>query len=108
METFEFGPGEEKLERVVRMLVSHEQFILQLSQRSEVDSIMISLLLDELPEPQSTLERWQAKISSYYPDKAVELLGNDLLARSGEELNRRVSLWTRALQGRAQAAHDSD
>lgn len=104
METFEFGPGEGKLAKAFEMLVSHEQFILQLRQRGEVDMILIASLLDELPDPAATLQNWRGRIASYYPEQALTYLGQEQMERSTQELKNRIALWTKALELRAQRA----
>lgn len=104
MEEIEFGEGEEKLRRAFEMIVSLQKNLLKLSQRIEVDAILISLLLDRVVDPEVALQHWQSKMADYYPGRALDLLGQDQLERSSEELKSRVDLWTRALEARAKAA----
>ncbi|WP_148650261.1 hypothetical protein [Lysobacter capsici] len=102
----EIGPGEEKLGQAFDMIVTLQKFTMALAQRIEVDSILISLLLDRVEDPQVALQHWQTKMADYYPERAVDLLGNEYMEESSEELKRRISLWTQVLEARAQAAQD--
>lgn len=104
----EIGPGEEKLGNAFEMIFSLQKLLMALSQRTEVDAILISLLLDRVGDPKTALQDWTTRISGYYSDQAVGYLGDEHMARSSEELKRRVDLWTRALESRIQSADQSD
>ena len=108
MEQIAIGPGEEKLGKAFEMIVSLQQLLMMLSQRVDVDAILISLLLDRIEDPQVALQHWQAKMADYYPERAVGHLGNEEMKYSSEELKNRISLWTQALEARAQAADQND
>lgn len=103
MKEFRFEPGEEKLAEIMEMIAGLQRLVVQLGQRSEVDGILMSLLLDELDDPAATLEGWKSKMAQYYPERAVAHLGSAGMDVASEELNRRVSLWTQALEARVQA-----
>lgn len=103
MEQIVIGPGEEKLGKAFEMILAQQKLLLVLSQRIEVDSIVISLLLDRINDPRAALQGWKSKMASYYPERAIGLLGDEQMDRSAEELKHRIDLWTRALEARAQA-----
>ena len=108
MEQIAIGPGEEKLGKAFEMIISLQQLLMALSQRIEVDAILISLLLDRIEDPQVALQHWKSRMAGYYPERAVGHLGNEDMKHSSEELKNRISLWTRALEARAQAADQND
>lgn len=101
----EIKPTSKAERQLAELVVTLQKALLQLSQRVEVDSVMLSVLLDELENPAATLENWKAKVSSYYPAQATSLLGDARMNQSVEELKGRVSLWTRALEARVHAQH---
>lgn len=101
-----FGPGEEKLETAFKLIVSLQQQLMRLSQRGEVDSLIIGLLLAEQEAPEALHTRWQSMIASYYPERALSHLTNDGMEHSSQELSSRIDFWTRAI--RARLAPDRD
>ncbi len=108
MGKFAFGPGEEKLATAFELILGLQQQLLRLAQRGEVDTIFISVLLDELSDPKATLERWKTRTAPYYTEKALSLLSQQQMEYSNEELKARLDMWTEALESRVQSDPDSD
>ena len=101
-EQIDIGPGEEKLGHAFELIASLQQLLAALSQRTEVDALVISLLLARVEDPRVALQHWRSKMADFYPQRALDHLGNQYMARSSDELNRRVAHWTRALESLAQ------
>lgn len=95
-----FGPGEEKLETAFKLILGLQQQLMRLSQRGEVDSMLIGLLLSEQTAPEAMYERWQSMVAAYYPERALSHLSQDLMEHSAQELKDRIDFWTRAIQAR--------
>lgn len=101
-----FGPGEEKLETAFKLIVSLQQQLMRLSQRGEVDSLIIGLLLADQEEPEALHARWQTMIAAYYPERALSHLTTDGMEHSAQELNHRIDFWSRAIRARLPPGED--
>lgn len=101
MPQYEFGEGQEMLAQAFQHIVALQQGLFQLKQRTEIDALMIAVLLNQVALPAEALEQWTSMVGQYYPAQAVEHLKNDLLVHSQEELTDRIAFWTQVLQKNA-------
>ena len=72
--------------------------VITLAQRDEVDIVLISLLLDLLPEPEVALQGWRAKSADPYARAAPRLLAEPSLQARHAVLKERLAMWETVLQ----------
>jgi hypothetical protein len=101
MGDIEFTSDDPNIQNLAKLVLGLQTNVIQLAQRSEVDMLMISTLLDYAQDCPAMLESWKAKVASYYPSRAVLNLADPRLQTSTDELNRRIAVWTQALEARA-------
>lgn len=102
MSDIEFRSDNPDIQNLAKLVLGLQVNVMQLSQRSEADMLMISTLLDHVDRDETILETWQAMIAKYYPSRAIANLADERLQPITDELNRRISFWTRAIEQRAQ------
>lgn len=108
METFQFGPGEENAERILRRLLKLEELLLQLKQRTEVDGLVIGALLAQHEEPSELRERWRQLVAGYYPSQLMDYQSLQGIEAPRQELKSRIDFWTEVLEARCRRSSDSD
>ena len=96
-----FTSDNEDIQKLASLVLGLQQQLIRLSQRQEVDMLMVSSLLDHSVDYEELLRLWRAKIAQYYPSKAVSNLADARLQATSEELNQRIAVWTQALEARA-------
>jgi hypothetical protein len=103
MPTYKFEPGEEKLAEAYAMIAAMHANMLLLAQRSEIDAMVIGLLLSEIEEGGVALGKWKRMSAEYYPQQAVRNigLGDEPIPQLSDELSQRIAFWTKALETKA-------
>lgn len=103
MSDIEFRSDNPDIQNLAKLVLSLQVSVMQLSQRSEIDMLMISTLLDHVDGHEAMLDTWKSKVARYYPARAVSNLSDDRLQPTADELNRRIAIWSRAIEQHAQS-----
>ena len=101
MERFEFGPGEENVERVLRRVLQVESQLIRLSRRIEIDSFVIAALLASNERADEAQERWRQMVAAYYPQQKLKAVDQELLGAADQELDDRIGFWTQVFEARS-------
>lgn len=102
------GPGEENLAIAFETIGALQRQLVRLSQKVEIDGLVIATLLGETTDGQGALQRWRAISATYYPSQAIRNagFGEEPDPHLSQDLNDRIAYWTKAFESRSQRSEE--